>query len=149
MSEKLEVGSIVEGKVIRVKPFGAIVSIGEHVQGLVHISQVANTFVQDINDHLKAGDIVKVKILSIDTETKKIALSIKETLPKETRQEKNEKSFKQHRQPQEQKANLAEEYFKPQGVSPTADFEEKMREWMKQSNERQTSLNKRANKRSY
>ena len=149
MSEKLEVGSIVEGKVIRVKPFGAIVSIGEHTQGLVHISQVANTFVQDINDHLKTGDTVKVKILSIDAETKKIALSIKETLPKETRQGKNEKSFKQHRQPQEQKASPAEEYFKPQGVSPTADFEEKMREWMKQSNERQTSLNKRANKRSY
>ena len=49
MSEKLEVGSIVEGKVVRVKPFGAIVSLG-NTQGLVHISQVANSFVQDINE---------------------------------------------------------------------------------------------------
>ena len=66
MSEKLEVGSIVEGKVIRVKPFGAIVSIGEQAQGLVHISQVANSFVQDINDHVKVGDTVTVKVLSVD-----------------------------------------------------------------------------------
>ena len=49
MSEKPEVGSIVEGKVVRIKPFGAIVSLGEQVQGLVHISQVANTFVQDLS----------------------------------------------------------------------------------------------------
>ena len=65
MSEKLEVGSIVEGKVVRVKPFGAIVSLG-NTQGLVHISQVANSFVQDINDHVKVGDMVKVKVLSVD-----------------------------------------------------------------------------------
>lgn len=146
MSEKPEVGSIVEGKIIRIKPFGAIVSLGEQVQGLVHISQVANTFVQDINDHVKLGDVVKVKVLSIDAETNKIALSIKETLPKETRPPRSEKSFKQNRQ---QERTPAEEYFKPQTVNPSADFEEKMREWMKQSNERQTSLNKRANKRSY
>ena len=44
MSEKLEVGSIVEGKVVRIKPFGAIVSLG-NTQGLVHISQIANSFV--------------------------------------------------------------------------------------------------------
>ena len=82
MSEKLEVGSIVEGKVVRVKPFGAIVSLG-NTQGLVHISQVANSFVQDINDHVKVGDMVKVKVLSIDEESHKIALSIREALPKE------------------------------------------------------------------
>ena len=69
MSEKLEVGSIVEGKVIRVKPFGAIVAIG-NTQGLVHISQVANSFVQDINDHIKVDDVVKVKVLSIDEENR-------------------------------------------------------------------------------
>ncbi len=142
MSEKPEVGSIVEGKVIRIKPFGAIVSIGEGVQGLVHISQVANTFVQDINEHVKVGDMVKVKVLSIEEETNKIALSIKEALPKPAR------PSAKHQKQQDSK-NPAEEYFKPQTVNPSADFEEKMREWMKQSNERQTSLNKRANKRSY
>ena len=90
MSEKLEVGSIVEGKVVRVKPFGAIVSLG-NTQGLVHISQVANSFVQDINDHVKVGDMVKVKVLSIDEESHKIALSIREALPKEERRPKSNK----------------------------------------------------------
>lgn len=146
MSEKLEVGSIVEGKVVRVKPFGAIVSLG-NTQGLVHISQVANSFVQDINDHVKVGDIVKVKVLSIDEESHKIALSIREALPKE---ERRPKSNKQPRRQSEASANPAQEYFRPQSsVNASSDFEDKMKEWMKQANDRQTSLNKRANKRSY
>ena len=145
MSEKLEVGSIVEGKVVRVKPFGAIVSLG-NTQGLVHISQVANSFVQDINDHVKVGDMVKVKVLSIDEESHKIALSIREALPKE---ERRPKSNKQPRRQSEASANPAQEYFRPQSsVNASSDFEDKMKEWMKQANDRQTSLNKRANKRS-
>ena len=146
MSEKLEVGSIVEGKVVRVKPFGAIVSLG-NTQGLVHISQVANSFVQDINDHVKVVDMVKVKVLSIDEESHKIALSIREALPKE---ERRPKSNKQPRRQSEASANPAQEYFRPQSsVNASSDFEDKMKEWMKQANDRQTSLNKRANKRSY
>lgn len=154
MAEKLEVGSIIEGKVVRIKPFGAIVSLG-NAQGLVHISQIANSFVQDINDHVKIGDAVKVKVLSVDEESHKIALSIREALPKEERRHKAEKTGfggKPHRQGGDSKSstNPAGEYFRPQSsVSPSSDFEEKMKEWMKQSNERQTSLNKRANKRSY
>ncbi|WP_458406893.1 S1 RNA-binding domain-containing protein [Anaerotignum sp.] len=158
MSEKLEVGSIVEGKVVRVKPFGAIVSLGK-VQGLVHISQVANSFVQDINDHVKVDDVVKVKVLSIDEESNKIALSIKEALPKEERRPKGDKPF--NKQPRRQNyhnnnnseqgsSNPAQEYFRPHSsVNASSDFEDKMKEWMKQANDRQTSLNKRANKRSY
>ena len=147
MSEKLEVGSIVEGKVVRVKPFGAIVSLG-NTQGLVHISQVANSFVQDINDHVKVGDMVKVKVLSIDEESHKIALSIREALPKEERRPKSNKPF--NKQPRRQSEASAQEYFRPQSsVNASSDFEDKMKEWMKQANDRQTSLNKRANKRSY
>ena len=77
MSEKVQVGTIVEGKVLRIKPFGAIVSLGDKTQGLVHISQVANSFVQDINEHVSVGDIVKVKVIKIDMERKKVALSMK------------------------------------------------------------------------
>ena len=84
MSEKIVVGSIVEGKVIRVKPFGAIVALDGNVSGLVHISQISNTFVQDINEHIKVGDTVKVKVVSVDEETNRISLSIKEALPKES-----------------------------------------------------------------
>lgn len=156
MSEKLEVGSIVEGKVVRVKPFGAIVSLGK-VQGLVHISQVANSFVQDINDHVKVDDVVKVKVLSIDEENNKIALSIKEALPKEERRPKGDKpAGKQprrqnnHNNNEQSSSNPAQEYFRPHSsVNASSDFEDKMKEWMKQANDRQTSLNKRANKRSY
>ena len=77
MSEKVQVGNIVEGKVLRIKPFGAIVSLGDKVQGLVHISQIANNFVQDINEHIAVGDIVKVKVIKIDRERQKVGLSMK------------------------------------------------------------------------
>ena len=62
MSEKLEVGSIVEGKVVRVKPFGAIVSLGK-VQGLVHISQLSHKFIKHPLDAVKVGDIVEFSLL--------------------------------------------------------------------------------------
>ena len=122
-----------------------------NTQGLVHISQVANSFVQDINDHVKVGDMVKVKVLSIDEESHKIALSIREALPKEERRPKSNKPFnKQPRRQSEASANPAQEYFRPQSsINASSDFEDKMKEWMKQANDRQTSLNKRANKRSY
>ena len=151
MSEKYEVGSIVEGKVVRIKPFGAIVSIGEGAQGLVHISQIANSFVQDINDHLNVGDIVKVKILSIEEETNKISLSIRDALPPAPKPERPERNFKprdkeQRNENRGQRVNT--EYRQPQtAATPTSDFEDKMKEWLKQSNERQAGLNKRANRR--
>ena len=113
-------------------------------RGLVHISQVANSFVQDINDHVKVGDMVKVKVLSIDEESHKIALSIREALPKEERRPKSNKPFnKQPRRQSEASANPAQEYFRPQSsVNASSDFEDKMKEWMKQANDRQTSLNR-------
>lgn len=78
MADKIEAGSIVEGKVVRIKPFGAIVQLENGGQGLVHISQIANGFVQDINDHVAIGDTVKVKVMSVDEENRKIALSIRD-----------------------------------------------------------------------
>lgn len=150
MAEKLEVGNIIEGKVIRIKPFGAIISLGNQTQGLVHISQIANSFVQDINEHLAVGDIVKVKVISIDEAANKISLSIRDTLPPVPKPPRSDKPAK----PREQKSNYenrtqrpSDEYSKP-SQNPTLDFEDKMKEWLKQSNERQAGLNKRANKRS-
>lgn len=144
MSEKLEIGSIVEGKIVRIKPFGAIVSLG-NAQGLVHISQVANSFVQDINDHIKVGDMVKVKVLSIDEETHKIALSIRDALPKEDRPQRTDT---RKPSPQGDRSNSNRGSYSS-APKPPMDFEDKMKEWAKQSTERQTTLNKRANKRSY
>jgi general stress protein 13/S1 RNA binding domain protein len=147
MSEIVEVGSIIEGKIVRIKPFGVIVSFGNK-QGLVHISQVANSFIEDINNHVKVGDVVKAKVLSVDEATNKIALSMRDALPKEERNNDNpfKKSFSK---PFQKTSGPSEEY--PRGSKPASggDFEDKMKEWMKQSTERQTSLNKRTNKRSY
>lgn len=155
MAEKLVVGNIVEGKVVHIKPFGAIVSLGD-VQGLVHISQVASSFVENINDHLKVDDTVKVKVLSIDNDTKKISLSIKDALPKDSKDKKsfnksNDKSDNSQRKPynnQQNNNNNSSSTFNLKGSSNN-DFEDKMKDWLKQSTERQSTLNKRANKKSY
>ncbi len=149
MSEKLEVGSIVEGKVLRIKPFGAIVSLGS-MQGLVHISQVSSQFIEDINDHVKVNDMVKVKILSIDEENRKIALSMKEALPKKEQAERKERKERTYQKPNTTPNKTTTEQNRlPISGGSSADFEDKMKDWLKQSSERQTTLNKRANKRSY
>ena len=72
----LEVGQIVEGKVSGITGFGAFIDLPDGETGLVHISEVARNYVKDINEHLTAGQTVKVKVLSLD-EKGKISLSIK------------------------------------------------------------------------
>ncbi|MBS3947420.1 MAG: S1 RNA-binding domain-containing protein [Dethiobacter sp.] len=74
----LEVGAIVEGVVTGITHFGAFVQLENGETGLVHISEVANVYVKDINEHLQKKDKIKVKILSVDGKGK-IALSIKQT----------------------------------------------------------------------
>ena len=81
----LEVGSILEGKITGVKKFGAFVALPENKTGMVHISEVSNSFIEDLSTVLTEGETVKVKVLSIG-EDGKIALSIKRTLPQEPRQ---------------------------------------------------------------
>ena len=146
MAEKIEAGSVVEGKVVRIKPFGAIVQLEDGGQGLVHISQIANGFVQNINDHVAVGDTVKVKVMSVDEENRKIALSIRDAMPKAPR---NQQGFKprEHKNNYEPEAarQFADEPERPK--DPVDDFEEKMKEWLKQSNERQAGINKRNNRR--
>ena len=78
----LEVGKIVSGKVSGITNFGAFVSLGEGKTGLVHISEVAKTFVKDINEHLKEGQEVTVKVISMDPGGK-ISLSIRKAMPDE------------------------------------------------------------------
>jgi len=62
----VSVGSILEGKVVSVMPFGAFVDIGNKQSGLVHISELSSRYVKDINDCVKKGDTVKVKVIKID-----------------------------------------------------------------------------------
>ena len=90
---QVEVGNIVEGKVSNIMPFGAFVSLPDNKTGLVHISEVASDYIKDLNEHLKQGDVVKVKVIRID-DNGKISLSIKkacENKPKEREQRREEK----------------------------------------------------------
>ena len=79
---QLKVGDIVEGKITGVTSFGAFADIGEGVSGMVHISEVSRSYVNDINDFLKVGDSAKMKVISI-SEDGKIALSIRKAMPDE------------------------------------------------------------------
>ena len=81
---QVEIGEILEGKVTGITKFGAFVELEEGKTGMVHISEVSNSYVEDINQFLKEGDVVKVKVINIG-EDGKISLSIKKTQPKPER----------------------------------------------------------------
>ena len=73
---QLQVGMVIEGKVTGITKFGAFVALPEGKSGLVHISEIANTFVNDVHDYVQDGQTVKVKIIGIGDDGK-INLSIK------------------------------------------------------------------------
>jgi S1 RNA binding domain protein len=77
----IEVGSKLEGKVTGITHFGAFVELPEGGTGLVHISEIADNYVKDVNDHLKLEDKVLVKVINVDKDGK-IGLSIKQTVDK-------------------------------------------------------------------
>lgn len=77
-ADKYVVGSIVDGKVVRMVPFGAFIELEPGVDGLVHISQIANKRVEKPEDELTIGEIIKVKVIDVNAEQKKISLSKKE-----------------------------------------------------------------------
>jgi uncharacterized protein len=76
----LEPGMVLEGVVTNVTRFGAFVDVGVHQDGLVHVSELSNKFIKDPSEAVKAGQIVKVKVLSADARTKRVSLSIKALL---------------------------------------------------------------------
>ena len=120
-------GSIVEGTVNKIKPFGALVELPGNVHGLVHISHISSSYVQNINDYIAVGDVVKVKVLTIDAKNNKISLSIKEAEP--MRAERPEVRHVEYR-----------------SADSPQTFEEKFKEYVKASNERLAGLNKRNKK---
>ncbi|MGZ8173757.1 Tex family protein [Methylobacter sp.] len=98
----LEVGMRLDGVVTNVANFGAFVDIGVHQDGLVHISHLSDTFVKDPRDAVKTGDMVKVKVLEVDVERKRISLSMK-TNPEasEARPERNNQKQAAHKPKQQ------------------------------------------------
>jgi S1 RNA binding domain protein len=133
----IEIGSKVQGKVTGITKFGAFVELPGGSTGLVHISEVADSYVSDVNDHLKLGDLIEVKIIS--EKEGKIALSIKKAIdrpegqtstsfqrpPRQGRDDRNSKDFRS-------KSN-----FKPK-----ENFEDKMARFLKSSEDNLSSLKK-------
>lgn len=92
----IEVGDKVVGKVSGITNFGAFVDLDDNQTGLVHISQISDSFVKDIHDVLSVGDSVTVKVMKIGDDGK-IALSMKEALPESERHHNNEHGHGGHR----------------------------------------------------
>lgn len=122
----LEVGRVIEGKVTGITNFGAFVKLPDGKIGLVHISEIADEFVKDINSYLKENQTVKAKIISVD-EKGKISLSIK----KASNSNQNTKSSR----PEEidwSKSNDLEKM----------SFEDRLAKYLKDSDEKMLDLKK-------
>ena len=130
----IELGSVVEGKVTRIMNFGAFVELEDKKVGLVHISEVADEYVNSVSDFLKEGDTVQAKVISIDTNGK-IALSIKK-LKQQQRQEEE----RQFRNAKGKPAGRGD--FKPNRQT-SASFEDKLSKFLKDSDERLTDLKRK------
>jgi uncharacterized protein len=87
----IQPGMVLEGVVTNVTKFGAFVDIGVHQDGLVHVSELSNRFIKDPSEAVKAGQIVKVKVISADAKTKRIALSMKALMGAPPRPERPQK----------------------------------------------------------
>lgn len=128
----VEVGSKLKGKVTGITNFGAFVELPEGSTGLIHISEVADSYVKDVNDHLSVGDEVEVKVISV--KDGKTSLSIKQTIEKP--QSQNNSDFK--RQPRQGRDN--KDFRKKSNFKPKESFEDKMAKFLKNSEENLSQL---------
>ena len=133
---ELAVGQIVEGKITGITAFGVFVDIGEGKSGLVHISEVARTYVSDINEFVKVGDVVKAKVLTIGDDGK-ISLSIKQALEPEKREPRE----KRERKPVQTKVDSS--YVWTPKKTESASFEEMMSRFKQTSDEKFSDLKKK------
>ena len=148
---ELQVGSILEGKVTTITKFGAFVALEGGKSGLVHISEIANTFVNDVHDFLQEGQTVKVMVLS--AENGKINLSIKKTQPPQERPASrpapraaaprmNNGGTQQMARPAQQNrpVNRASQPAAP--VSAEQSFEDKLKQFLSSSEGKMADLNR-------
>ena len=134
---QLKVGDIVEGKITGITNFGVFVDLGEGKSGMVHISEVARTYVNDIHEHLKENDVVKMKILNL-TEDGKISLSIKRALEPERKEGTNKKERKPYQPPKPDNSFT----WAPKKQEP-ASFEEMMNRFKQTSDEKFSDLKRK------
>ena len=138
------VGSILEGKVTGITKFGAFVSLPGGRSGLVHISEIAYSYVNDISEYLSEGQTVQVKVIGIDANNR-INLSIKQTAPPPPKPERRPGPRPAHRGEGETRPNKGPgrrpEVFnpKPQPKGP-ASFEDQLKQFMADSDSKLSEL---------
>ncbi len=136
---QLDVGKIYEGKVTGITKFGAFVEIEPGVTGMVHISEVANTFVNEIKDHLAEGQTVKVKVLSVSGDGK-ISLSIKKV--SEDRAVRNDRQGQKNFRRGGNGGNRQQSAQEKAPQTPEAAFEDMLSKFKQSSDERMGDLKK-------
>ena len=143
-----QVGSILEGKVTTITKFGAFVALDGGKSGLVHISEIANTYVNDVRDFVQEGQAVKVMVLS--AENGKINLSIKKALPQPERTaaprgprptQAQPRSF--HNNGSDSRRTSSPRTQQPaQPISAEQSFEDKLKQFLSSSEGRISDLNR-------
>lgn len=137
-----EIGTIVEGKVSGISKFGAFVDLPDKTTGMIHISEVSQSYVNDINDFLKVGDNVKAMVIS--SENGKIALSIKKTQPKTEKKDINKRPKKSRKPYKPAPPVTAPGDYEWQSSRPEApsSFEDMMSMFKKTSEDKISDLHK-------
>lgn len=137
---QLQVGMVLEGKVTGITKFGAFVALPDGKSGLVHISEIANTFVNDVHDYVQDGQTVKVKIIGI-ADDGKINLSIKKAEAPEAQSARPSRAPRQYSGGQPRSSHGGSYYNRqsvPHANGPTGDasFEDKLKHFMQESDSR-------------
>ena len=146
---EIEVGSILPGKVTGITKFGAFVQLAPGKSGLVHISEIANSFVNDVNDFLTLGQEVQVKVINIDA-SGRLNLSIKQALPQSAPERRPRPAPVPARGgPANVRPNIAPaprnvRLVEPQGEvllpSKDTDFESKLKKFMQDSDSKMSGV---------
>ena len=139
---QLTVGEVLEGKVTAVKDYGVFVDIGDGKVGMVHISEVAQTYVSQIRDFVNEGDTVKVKIISIGDDGK-INLSIKKAMENAEGDARPERRERRPRTPKAPPAAPDGSYVWTAKKEEATSFEDMMSRFKQTSDEKFSDLKRK------
>jgi len=139
---QLTAGDIVEGKITAVKDYGVFVDLGEGKSGMVHISEIAYTYVSEIRDFVKENDSVKLKVLSVSDDGK-ISLSIKQAQPKEADAQRPERREKKPYAPKAPAPAPDGSYVWTEKKSLSTSFEVMMSKFKATSDEKFSDLKRK------
>lgn len=137
---QLQVGMVTEGKVTGITKFGAFVALPDGKSGLVHISEIANTFVNDVHDYVQDGQTVKVKVIGIGDDGK-INLSIKKAEDPAPQQRQDRRPLRPAMSQQPRQYSGPRQPM-PRANGPTGDasFEDKLKQFMQASDSKLSEL---------